>query len=108
MIRVSFNITTDHKIASFKMTGHADSGEYGQDIVCAAVSVLAISTVNGLERVVHSKPAIKKNEDEGGYLEVTHLDLRHDSQILLETFLNGLLDIQDRYHEYIRVKMYEI
>ena len=106
MIRASFRISPDHKIASFKLIGHADAGDYGHDIVCAAVSVLAISTVNGLERVVHSKPKVTKNEDEGGYLEATDLDLGHDAQILLQTFLNGLLDIQDSYQQYIEVKMY--
>ena len=105
MIRAQFQVTSDHKIASFKLTGHANAGDYGHDIVCAAVSVLAISTINGLERVVHSKPVIEKNEDEGGYLEATALDLGHDSQILLQTFLNGMLDIQESYQQYIEVKM---
>lgn len=107
MIRAEFKITSDHKIASFKMTGHADSGEYGHDIVCAAVSVLAISTVNGLEKVIHTHPSIKQDQANGGFLEVNHLDLGHDSQILLETFLNGLLDIQESYNDYIQVKMYQ-
>ncbi|WP_295728298.1 ribosomal-processing cysteine protease Prp [uncultured Limosilactobacillus sp.] len=107
MIRAEFNVTPDHKIASFKLTGHADAGDYGHDIVCAAVSVLTISTINGLERVVHTKPQVEMNETEGGYINATQLDLRHDSQILLQTFLNGILDIQERYHQYIEVKMYE-
>ena len=107
MIRANFKMTPDHKIASFKLTGHADSGDYGHDIVCAAVSVLTISTVNGLERVLHTKPTVEMNEDGGGFINVTHLDLSHDTQILLQTFLNGLLDIQERYGQYIEVKMYE-
>ncbi|MSE22463.1 ribosomal-processing cysteine protease Prp, partial [Lactobacillus parabuchneri] len=35
-------------VSGFTITGHADAGEYGQDIVCSAVSVLSITTVNGL------------------------------------------------------------
>lgn len=60
MIRVSFTVTPDQKITSFKMTGHAESGPDGQDIVCAAVSALTITTVNGLERVLKKKPPLPR------------------------------------------------
>ncbi|MDN3536947.1 ribosomal-processing cysteine protease Prp [Limosilactobacillus fermentum] len=42
------------------MTGHAESGPDGQDIVCAAVSALTITTVNGLERVLKKKPPLPR------------------------------------------------
>ena len=82
MIRAQFTLDSNQRITSFKMTGHADSGPYGQDIVCAAVSALSISTVNGLEQVVHTK-------------------------ILLKTLLNGLCDIQESYPQNIEVKMFD-
>ena len=107
MIRSQFNLYSNQRITSFKMTGHAESGPYGQDIVCAAVSALSISTVNGLEQVVHTKPHLKQDNDNGGFLEVTGLDLGHDSQILLKTFLNGLCDIQESYPQNIEVKMFD-
>ncbi len=55
------------------MTGHADAGPYGSDIVCAGVSALAISTVNGIASLAGFEPIVEMNEEEGGYLytEVT-------------------------------------
>ena len=35
----------------FEITGHAGYAEYGQDIVCAAVSVLALNMANSVERL---------------------------------------------------------
>jgi uncharacterized protein len=32
-----------------ELTGHADAGKTGQDIVCAAVSAVSIGAVNGIE-----------------------------------------------------------
>ena len=32
MIRAQFTLDSNQRITSFKMTGHADSGPYGQDI----------------------------------------------------------------------------
>lgn len=107
MIRASFTLNSDHHITAFKMTGHADSGPYGQDIVCAAVSALSISTINGLEHVVCTKPEVKSDEHNGGFLQVSAIDTGHDSQILMRTFLNGLQDIAESYPKNIEVKMFE-
>ena len=107
MIRASFTLNSDHHITAFKMTGHADSGPYGQDIVCAAVSALSISTINGLEHVVGTTPEVKSDEHNGGFMIVSAIDVVHDSQILMRTFLNGLQDIAESYPKNIEVKMFE-
>ena len=105
MSRASFTLDSNHRITSFKITGHADSGPYGQDIVCAAVSALSISTVNGLDQVVHQSPQVEQDNANGGFLEVTNLDLGRESQVLLLTLMNGLKDIQESYPQNIEVKM---
>ena len=108
MIKASFSITPDHQTVAFKLTGHADAGDYGHDIVCAAVSVLSISTVNGLTKVVHSTPKIDKNDTEGGYLKVTQIATGHDAQILMNTFLNAMEDIQEQYPDFVSIKIHEV
>ena len=105
MIRAQFTLDSNRRITKFEITGHADAGPYGQDIVCAAVSALAISTINGLDRVVHNKPAVESDDQNGGLLKVTSLGVDHDSQLLLNTLLNGLADIQESYPDNIKVKM---
>jgi uncharacterized protein YsxB (DUF464 family) len=108
MIKASFFITPNHQTVAFKLTGHADAGDYGHDIVCAAVSVLSISTVNGLTKIIHTHPEIDKNDAEGGYLKVTQIDTGHDAQILMNTFLNSLEDIQEQYPDFVSIKMNEV
>ena len=51
MIKGTFKRNDAGQIVSFTLTGHADAGPYGSDIVCAGVSALAISTVNGLSLI---------------------------------------------------------
>ncbi|KRM96440.1 hypothetical protein FC19_GL000729 [Liquorilactobacillus aquaticus DSM 21051] len=105
MIKVRF-FDKNQKKCGFELTGHADSGEYGQDIVCAAVSVLAISTINGLEKLAQAVPKVNANEEEGGYLKV-ELDQQgldnSDAQLLLANFELGLRDIVKNYAEYIKI-----
>ena len=83
MIKAKFN-SQKNLITGFTLSGHADSGEYGHDIVCAAVSVLSISTVNGLSQVAGIKPMVDQDEKNGGYLAVTIKDIEECVEILAD------------------------
>lgn len=95
------------QISGFCLSGHAGSGAYGQDIVCAAVSVLAINTVNSLEKLALVKPKVEIDEVDGGYLslELDAQDLADlKAQLLLQSFVLGLNDIERSYQEFIQIK----
>ncbi|MCK8611808.1 ribosomal-processing cysteine protease Prp [Apilactobacillus kunkeei] len=96
------------RITSFSLSGHADSGEYGKDIVCAAVSVLSISTVNGLTEVANLEPKVVNDDIEGGFMEVTVPEANSSedeiaAQAILSTFQNGMRDISQSYADYIKL-----
>lgn len=109
MIQAGFDYDNADRIIGFKLTGHADHSPYGSDIVCAAVSALSISTVNGLDSVASVQPIIAADQEDGGYLNVRMPpvdDYMQDriSQALLRSFQNGLLDVEKQYSDYIRVQ----
>lgn len=56
MIRIDFLVPPEGTLLGFSMQGHADYGEAGQDIVCAAVSSSAYLVVNTLTEVRHVAP----------------------------------------------------
>ncbi|MFC6275068.1 ribosomal-processing cysteine protease Prp [Levilactobacillus tangyuanensis] len=106
MIHATFHHGTN-RINSFQITGHADSGEYGQDIVCAAVSVLAISTVNGLQRIAKIPVEVENRDQAGGFLEVrlppelgATAELK--GQTLLQSFEDGLRDVATNYADFVK------
>ena len=111
MIKGTFTRNQAGLISEFTLTGHAEAGPYGSDIVCAAVSALAISTVNSLDALAGVIPNVETNDDEGGYLQVA---LKEDnsmtqeqmniSQILLEHLLLGLQSIEIDYLDFIEVQ----
>ncbi len=79
-------------IEGFDITGHAGFAETGEDIVCAAVSVLAINTIN-------------KN---GGLLQVALSDEgRNDPavQLILSSLELGLKDVEQSYPKYIKTNI---
>ncbi|WP_429970969.1 ribosomal-processing cysteine protease Prp [Fructilactobacillus sp. Tb1] len=106
MIKAKFNSQND-LITGFSLSGHADSGEYGHDIVCAAVSVLSISTINGLTQVAGINPLVDQDVENGGYLAVTIKDADLNNiqvQTLLLCFENGMRDIAKQYDKYIKIQ----
>ena len=106
MIRVAF-FRKEGRIVGFESEGHAGYADSGQDIVCAAVSALLITCVNGLESVVSIEPTVRQN-DEAGYLKASLPDCLdeaqlHDAGIVFAVAEQGLQAIAQQYPGFLRV-----
>ena len=68
-------------VKGFEIRGHAGWANFGQDIVCAGVSVLAINTQNAIERFCEDKFEQTYDEKKGlmraGFLS-EKLDVRRE------------------------------
>ncbi|NEW63267.1 ribosomal-processing cysteine protease Prp [Granulicatella sp. zg-ZJ] len=107
MIQIIFKKNEKNKWVSFEITGHAQFAEHGEDIVCAAVSALAITTCNGIEHIAKYQPIIDIEEEFGGYMYVEVLDdLTNDqhyiTQTLLENLYLGLCEISKEYPDFVQ------
>lgn len=107
MIRVKI-FRNNSDIYGFRIKGHADFAEEGSDIVCSAVSVLTINTINSIELFTDEPFNCETDEKVGGYLECMFPKIKvgnknHDVQLLLKTMLNGLNDIEKEYGCYISI-----
>lgn len=105
MIKASFKKDSEDRITSFVFTGHADSGEYGQDIVCAAVSVSVIGTINNLETLANSKAKVDMDNENGGFIsfEIKYdksNQQNHDIELLLNNLYLTYKDIVKEYSDF--------
>ena len=106
MIRVSVERKND-ALNSIELSGHADSGPYGYDLVCAAVSGVSLGAVNAVMELSNVDLMVEQG-GEGGYLKVTipsdvpSEDLAK-AQLLLEGMLVSLKSIEAEYGEHIRI-----
>ena len=79
MIRVEFTLF-DGSIVDFSIKGHADLAEEGKDILCAAVSIYSINTINSLTEIVGVEDALDIKADKGDlYLKIRY-ELMTDPQ----------------------------
>ena len=95
----------DGEVKGFDVCGHAEYAPYGEDIVCAAVSVLTIAAVNSLEAQLGQ---IKAQVAESGRVTCflpEALDARHRlmAQSILKTLEMGLVNVEQAYPDYIRL-----
>ncbi len=110
MVHVKLLYDRDHTICGYSLTGHAGEDEAGKDIVCAAVSVMALNTANALEQLTYSPVNILRNE------ETALLDVRVEGKPdeRADTLLKALelafceLEADPEYHPYISLTREEI
>ena len=91
----------------FISKGHAGYAEAGQDIVCAAVSALIITTVNSLEKFTDDKFDVQEND---GFVYIHFRnDLSERRMLLMDSLLLGLTEIAGSYNNrYLTVKVKEV
>ena len=105
------NITVKKRNGSyldFLSRGHAGYAEEGQDIVCAAVSALIITTVNSLDEFTEEK--VEVGEDDG-YVSI-HFKTNPNTErgkLLMDSLILGLTEIEHSYNNrYLTVKVKEV
>ena len=90
----------------FRCEGHAGYDEEGYDIVCAAVSVLTINTVNSIEAFTEDGFSGEVND---GFIscELTG-EISKETSLLLDSMVLGLTEIQKNYDKYMQLRFKEV
>lgn len=89
------------------LDGHAGFADYGSDIVCAAVSMLVINTINSIERFTDDGMQLDSNEEKG-YIDCSFPQgLSHDGNLLMDSAGFGLSAIADQYPDNVSIEFKE-
>ena len=105
------NITVKKRNGSyldFLSKGHAGYAEEGQDIVCAAVSALIVTTVNSLDEFTEEEIEVREDD---GYVSI-HFKTNPNTErgkLLMDSLILGLTEIEHSYNNrYLAVKVKEV
>lgn len=111
MIKVKIGTDRSGKITGYEMSGHADYGPYGEDIVCAAASVLGYTALRAIIEIAGVDEAVLdyKVDDDMGYMKVnlgTELENGNlsDIQVILRTYEVGIKSMIESYPKYITLE----
>lgn len=85
---------------SLKIKGHANSGDYGKDLVCAGVSAVSIGALNAFE-----DPDDYDIDIESGLIEcIAKAGSNDHDEVVIETMLIQLKTIAASYPQAIEIK----
>lgn len=104
---VTFVRRSDGALIGYQVEGHTGYASAGADIVCAAVSALTQSTLNGLSNVLKA-PVRSEIDDRRAFIEAELTPEASETQVtqaqlLLVTLLEGLQAIQRGYPRNVRI-----
>lgn len=106
MITVKVSKKADY-IHSFAVSGHAESGPYGHDLVCSAVSAIVFGSINAVFSLTEMKLNI--DQGDGGYIKVTIPSnateaTKEKTELLLRGMIVSLETVERDYGQYITIK----
>ena len=94
----------------FWVKGHADFGEYGEDIVCAGVSAVVQTAILGIVQVLKLNAGVSVEEGDTTCIlsrETTEEQL-DKAKIVFGTMLCGLKSIQASYPKTLKFRNKEV
>ncbi|MGN1258955.1 MAG: ribosomal-processing cysteine protease Prp [Christensenellales bacterium] len=89
--------------------GHTNYGEKGEDIVCSALSSIVQTALMGV-LLIAGVNAKTERDDERGYLLIIIPDglsssCRHDVDVILNTMLLGVSDLNEGFSDFIELEV---
>lgn len=92
-------------IKSLSISGHANAGDYGNDLVCAGVSSISIGLANALDKLTQNLCTINIDEN---LVSIEVLDSDVSIQMILQTGIIQLQTIEEQFPKNIKIKIMEV
>lgn len=111
MVEVILESNQKGELVGFKIEGHAGFEQKGQDIVCAAVSILAQTTAASIQEILQVEPEVLRVQDGNLICRIGDLkepDKKKGVQLLLESMVLGLKETSRNYPGYLEIKQRKI
>ena len=101
MTRCEF-FTENDRITGFSISGHSGYAEAGQDIVCAAVSAMAMLTINTISDSFGLETEVTADEN-GPVIDFKLKTENRYASALISGLANELSALENDYPNYVRV-----
>lgn len=92
----------------FKVFGHSGYDEAGKDIVCAGISALTINFINSVEEFMDDRFVVTTNEEDGMIDFKFETEPSKESQVLIDSLVFGLENLEQDYKDFISIEFQEV
>lgn len=98
----------NNQIIEIEVSGHANSAEYGKDLVCAGVSTTCVGIANALVQRQFLEKEMGTLDVKDGYVHIKVNHSENDIQVVLETFVTIMETIEEAYSKYMKITKMEV
>lgn len=98
----------NQSILQIKVSGHAQSAEYGKDLVCAGVSTACIGIANALVHYQFLSKNLGTIEIKDGFIDIKVHQDNDQIQVVLGTFELMLKTVEESYSKYMKIEKMEV
>ena len=81
----------------YEISGHAGYDDSGRDIVCAAISVLATTTHNSIEKLTSDQFGHEEDEESGYMYLMLQDNPSKEAKLLLNSMVLGLIELEEQF-----------
>ena len=108
MIKVTIYKKANSDTMGFYVSGHAGYADSGSDIVCSAVSAIAITILNSIEELSDVSFTLDCDQESGNmdFMFKESPDIK--AQTLIQAFVIGISGIEESYGDYICMTFKEV
>ena len=97
MTNVTIFRDKNQNVLGFECIGHAGFAGFGQDVVCAGISILVQNTINSIQTYTEEGFSCEADEKSGD-IRFHFSDVpEHDAALLINSMILGLQGIQSSY-----------
>lgn len=97
MISVIALMNRKKEYVGFTCSGHAGYDARGKDIVCAALSMLVINTVNAIDTLTDCRLTVTTDETDGEIKVIFPNAASEDAKLLIDAMLLGIRGVIEEY-----------
>ena len=99
----------NQNVLGFECIGHAGFAGFGQDVVCAGISILVQNTINSIQTYTEEGFSCEAYEKSGD-IRFHFSDVpEHDAALLINSMILGLQGIQSSYgKKFLRLQFKEV
>ena len=108
---ITVTVLRDNGVScGFSVKGHAEQGEKGHDLVCAAVSAIVQTAVLGLTDVLKLDAGVELSDGEGDCVLTRDMDpvTAEKAALLIDTMQKGLQSIAEAYPKTLKFRYREV
>ena len=81
----------------YEISGHAGYDVSGKDIICAAISILAITAHNSIEKLTFDKFGHEEDEESGYMYLMLQDNPSKEAKLLLNSMVLGLTELEEQF-----------